>query len=181
MVAHPNCCRVTMDVAEKTFSAAVRHADGPIYPKCKQAAVHLQADVFASTERSPDAAEHEPDVVFFESEARGNLLTIFVQPLGCDMHLDSFATRIRNGQGRFETEERLVLHTDLVGPLNHNCTGRIRVTVDDLLVPDHVAVRMDWIEVAPDCQLWIEQRWKDFVCNFNSVECSTRHLWIVGR
>jgi hypothetical protein len=43
----------------------------------------------------------------------------------------------------FEPEERLVLHADLVGPLDHDRTAARHVALADREVTEHVAVRVD--------------------------------------
>jgi hypothetical protein len=82
--------------------------------------VHLQADVLAGTECATDTAQHQADGLVGQAEAGGDLVPVFVQPLCGHEQLDTLATGVGYGECRFEAEERLILHADLVGALDHD-------------------------------------------------------------
>ena len=71
-----------------------------------------------------------------QPEAGGDLLAVLVQPLGGDVQLDAAAVVVGHGQRRLEAEERLVLHADLVGALDHDVAGGVDVTATDALVAE---------------------------------------------
>ena len=89
VVPHPDGCRMAMDVAEEALLAAVRDAHWPTGAQRQQAGVHLQADVFASTERAADPAERQSNLLGSQVETRGDLGAVFVQPLRRDEQLDA--------------------------------------------------------------------------------------------
>ncbi len=140
----------------------------------------LQADVLAGAERAADAAEHQPHRLVRQAEAGGDLLAVLVQPLGGDVQLDAAAAGIGDRERRLEPEEGLVLHADLVGPLDDDVAGGVGVTAHDALMADHVAVGMDrW--VAPvDRRLGVEQRVEQLVLDDDRLERPAARLGMIG-
>jgi hypothetical protein len=127
VVTHPDRGRMAVDVAEEALGAAVGHPHGTPEAQGEQAGVHLQADVLAGPERPADAAEHEADRLDREVEACGDLGAVLVQPLRGDVQFDALAARVGDRQRCLETEERLVLHPDLVGALDDDVAGGVDV------------------------------------------------------
>ena len=101
-------------------------------------------DVLAGAERAADAGERQPHLVLRQRQARGDLAAVLVQPLRGDVQLDAAAAVIGNRQRRLETEERLVLHPDLVRALDDDRPRRrSRSPATIALMADDVAVGMD--------------------------------------
>ena len=101
--------------------------------------MHLQADVFTRSEGATHTAQCEANLVGCQAEARGDLSTVFVEPLRGDEQLDSAAARVWERQRGFQAEERLVLHAQLVGALDDDIAHQRLVAGDDPLVTDDVA------------------------------------------
>ena len=118
VVPHPDLGRVAMDVAEEALLAAVRHTHRAAGAQRQQAGVDLQADVLASTECPADSAERQSHLLAGEVEACGDLAAVLVQPLRGDEQVDAGAAGIGHRQRGLQTEERLVLHADLVRALD---------------------------------------------------------------
>ena len=180
LVAHPDLGRVTVDVAEEALGAAVGHAHGTAEAQRQQARVHLQADVLPRAERPADAAEHEPDSVLRESEAGGDLLAVLVQPLRGDVQLDAPTVVIGDGERSLEPEERLVLHPDLVRPLDHDLAGGIGVAAADPLMAQDVAIRVDRRMRAGDRLVRVEQRLEHLVRDLDGVDGPPARLRVIG-
>jgi hypothetical protein len=83
---------MTMDVPEEALATAVGHTHRSADPQSEEAAVHLQADVFACTKGAADPTENQPHVFFVESQTSRNLVSIFMQPLRGDMQFNAFTT-----------------------------------------------------------------------------------------
>ena len=145
-------------MAEKALGAAVLHAHRPPETQCQQTRVHLQADVLARSERPADSTEHETHLLLRQPEARGDLAAVLVHPLRRHVQLDSPPVVIGNCQGRFQTEERLVLHPDVVRALDGDVARCVGVAVHDALMTQQVAVRMDPHAGAGDRRFRVEQR-----------------------
>jgi hypothetical protein len=94
VVTHPDCCGMTMHVPEEAFLAAVLHLDRAPGAQGEEAAVNLQADVFACAKGSADSTENEANMVFWKVETGSYLSAVFVQPLRCDA-----ATALRQRAG----------------------------------------------------------------------------------
>ena len=77
----------------------------------------VQAEVLAGAEGTADATQGQPHQLGFEAEALGDLVAVVVQPLRRHDQLDA-AVVGRQRQPGLGTEERLVLHADLVGALD---------------------------------------------------------------
>src|SRR3954452_2681804 len=111
---HPDLGRVAMHMTEEALLTAVRHPYRATGAQRQEACVHLQTDVLAGTERTADSAEGQANLVALEIETRGDLSSVLVQPLSGHEQFDSGTARVGQRQRRFETEERLVLHAQLV-------------------------------------------------------------------
>ena len=96
------------------------------------------------------------------------------------MQFDTAAARVRNGEGCLQTEERLVLHADLVRTLDDDITRGVDVAAHDALVPDHVAVGMDVGRSAGDRRLGVEQRLEQLVLHDDCREGPAARLGMVG-
>jgi hypothetical protein len=59
MMTHEDGCWVTVNVTEETFFSAVLHLDWATSLEREQAAMHLQTDIFASTECTANSAKRE--------------------------------------------------------------------------------------------------------------------------
>jgi hypothetical protein len=115
--------RVAVHVTEEALLAAVRMRTGrPV----RSASRHVCTCRLMSS-RAPNAPPTPPRVrrtCSSGAEAGGDLLAILVQPLGGDEQLDAGAAGVGDRERRLEAEERLVLHADLVGALDHHVAPR---------------------------------------------------------
>jgi hypothetical protein len=134
----PDQRRVPVDVAEERLLPAVDHLDRLACVEREQAGVHVHGQVFTSAESTADASQRQPDPVRWQAERGADLLLVCVQPLGRDVEVDP-AGSVGHRQSGFRAEERLVLHADLVGALDHDVGLRIRIALADLEVPEQVA------------------------------------------
>ncbi len=179
-MAHPDRRRVPVHVTEEALRPAVGDPHGTAQPQCEQTRVDLQADVLACTERPADTAEHETHRVDREIETCRDLGAVLVQPLRGDVQLDTAAARIGDGERRFETEERLVLHADLVRALDDDVAGRRGVAAHDALMSDQVAVGVDRWVTAVDRRLRVEERFEHLVVDHDGGERPSTGLGVVG-
>jgi hypothetical protein len=171
---------MAMHVTKERLFSAVHHLDRPSGVQRQQAHVHLQAHVLATAERATHAREREPHFVVGQAEARGDLITIDMQPLRRDVQLDP-AVVGRNRQTAFGSHEGLVLHTDFVDTFDGHGVGRQRrvdCTVTDTKVTNKVAIGMD--RVGVERSLGVDERNERFVLDDDRLECSARGLWMVG-
>ena len=169
-----------MDVTEEALGTAVGDAHRAPEPQREQTGVHLQADVLARAEGAADTAEHQPHRLDRQVETRGDLRPVLVQPLRGHVQLDALAAGVGHGERRFETEERLVLHADLVGALDDHVAGGRDVAAHDPLVTDHVAVGMDRRMAAVDRSFRVEQRVEHLVLDDDRLERPAAGLGMVG-
>ena len=104
--------------------------------------------------RAPNAPPTPPSVERTVSRARSRqaaiCFAVLVQPLRGDVQLDAGTAGVGHGQRGLQTEERLVLHADLVRALDHDVADQRLVAAHDPLVADHVAVGMDRRVAAVD-------------------------------
>ena len=84
---HPDLRWMAMHMTVETFFTSIRDSDGTTSLHSEQCCVNLQTDVFASTECSTNSTQHQPNILFGNVQAIGDLLAIFVQPLSGDVHL----------------------------------------------------------------------------------------------
>lgn len=103
----------------------------------------LHRQVLAAAERAADAGERHPDLVLGQTEDRGDLPQVGVEPLGRDVEVHAAVLR-RHGETGLGSEERLVLHAegvlagdDDVGALR----GLVGVAAHDRLAVHDVRVR----------------------------------------
>ena len=115
-----------------------------------------------------------------QPEAGGDLLAILVQPLRGDVQLDAGAVVVGDGERRLEAEERLVLHAELVGALDHDVAGGLGVAAHDALAAQQVAVGMDRRVIAGDRHLGIEQRLEHLVLHHDRGEGPPAGLGVIG-
>ena len=104
---------VAVDVPEERLLAAVHELHGPVRVQGEQAGVDLHREILARTERPSDARERDPHALGRQVEARRELVAVDVQPLGRDVEVDA-ALAVGHREARLGSEERLVLHPDLV-------------------------------------------------------------------
>ena len=142
--------------------------------------MHLQADVLPRPEGAADPTEHEPHLVLGQAEAGGDLAAVLVQPLRGDVQLDAAGAGVGYGDGGLQPEERLVLHPDLVGPLDDDIPGGVGIAVPDALVAQEVAVRVDRLVGPGDRRLGVEQGVEDLVGDDDRVERPPAGLGVVG-
>ena len=176
---HPDLGWVTMHVTEKTFFAAVLHLDWSTGTQRKQTAVHLQTDVFACSESPTDTTKYQTNIVLWQFEACSNLATVFVQPLCCNVQLDTIATRIGESHCCFETQEGLVLHTDRVVALNRDVARDMWISTNNFLVADEIAVGMNLFCGCKHCQFWIYNWCEYFVIDDDCSESPPTCLWMI--
>jgi hypothetical protein len=62
------------------------------------------------------------------------------------VHLDTVTVVVGKAKGCFGPEEGLVLHPDLVFTFDHNRSGGVGIAVNDSLVPNEIAIRVDRLE-----------------------------------
>lgn len=179
-MAHEDFRGMTVDVSVERLLAAVLHLDRPLRDESKQTAVHLQADVFASAERAADAAQRESHALERQTEARGDLFLVFVQPLRRDEQLDTRTVVVGQGESRLEPEECLVLHADFVGAFDHYVANEVLVTANHALAADDVAIRVNRRERSVDCRLGVDERREHFVVDFDCRERAPRSLGMIS-
>ena len=180
VMAHPDGGRMSVYVSVEALFAVVGDANRSSGSQGEQTRVHLQADVFASTEGAADSAEHESDLVLGHSQTGGDLLSILVQPLSGDVQLDATAIVIGNGQGRLQTEEGLILHADHVRALDRDLTSHRLVAVDHFLFTEDVAVGMNALGPSRDAVFGIGDRSQHFVVDDDGGERASTGLRMIG-
>jgi hypothetical protein len=142
VVPVPHAGRVPVHVAVERLLAGVHHLHGPPGVERQQAEVDVEAQVLAGAERPAHAGEGEPHPLGLEAEAGSDLVAVDVQPLGGDEEVDA-AVLGGHGQPGLGAEEGLVLHADLVGPLDLYLADGALVAVAEVDAPDEVAVGVD--------------------------------------
>ena len=164
-VLHP--ARMAVHVADERLLAAVDHLHRPPGAQREQARVDLHRDVLAAAERAADAAEHEPDLLGRERQARRDLVAVDVQPLGGDVEVDA-AGAVGDGQAGLRAEERLVLHPDLVGALDHDVGLGRRLAVLDHDGAQQVAALVERRRVRRHRALRVAERLQHLVARRRS-------------
>ena len=112
-------------------------------------------------------------------EAGGDLVAVLVQPLGGDPQVDP-ALAVGHGQPRLGAEERLVLHADLVGALDHHVAGRRRrrrgsTTMRRITLPS------GWIGGGAGGGVGVDQRGQRLVGDLDGVQRPAGGVGVVGR
>ncbi len=140
----------------------------------------LHAHVLAPAEGAAHAAEVQAHVVGSEPEAGGDLVAVLVQPLRRHPQVDAAGT-VGHGQARLGPEERLILHADLVGALDHHLAVGRR---PDLAVGDHDAADDVPLGVDGRCGgggVGVHQRRQDLVADRDGLERPAGGVGVVGR
>nr|BFE88469.1 hypothetical protein GCM10020093_110700 [Planobispora longispora] len=139
LVAHPG--RVPVHVPEERLLPAIDDLHGPAGAQRQHARVDLHRQVLPGAERAAHPGQRHPYLLGGQPEARRDLVAVHVQPLGGDVQVHP-AVLGRYGQAGLGSQERLVLHADLVLPGDHDGRGELRADPDGL-VAQHVAGVVD--------------------------------------
>ncbi len=107
----------------------------------------LDGQVLAPAERAAHAGEVDPHHVGRKVEARRDLVTVDVKPLGRDVDVDT-AFPVRDRDARLRAEERLVLLADLVVPGHGDVARRVGIAAPDHDRAHDVRVRVVTVTVA---------------------------------
>ena len=99
----------------------------------------LHRQVLASTERAAHAGQGDPDLGLRKPQRLGDLVLVDMERLGGDVQVDAPVLR-RDGEARFRSEERLVLHADLVLAVDHDRRSGLRAPALDAEMAQHVPV-----------------------------------------
>ena len=180
VVTHPDRRRMTMHVSEEGLLAGVLHTHRTARVERKQRGVHLQAEVFATAECAAHARHREANPLGGQAEARGELLAILVQPLGRDEQLHASAVGVGDAERRLEPEERLVLHTDLVGALDPYLADEFLIATRDVLATEHVAARVQLASRPCDHVLGVRHNRQRLPLDHDRSEGTARRLRMVG-
>ena len=140
--------------------------------------MHVHGQVLAPAERAADARELEPDPVRREPERRADLALVDVQPLGGDEEVDA-AGAVRNGEPGLRSEERLVLHADLVVAGDDDVRDRVGVAGADLDVAHEVAAGVEPRTVGLQRLLGIDDRLEHVVLDRDLLHRPARRLGVV--
>ncbi len=171
---------MAVHVSQEALRPAVRDADRTPEPQGQQARVHLEADVLPAAERAADPAERQPHRVVGQAEACRDLPAVLMEPLGGDVQFDALAARIGDGERRFEPEERLVLHADLVRALDDHVADHRGVAAHDALMADQVPVGVDRRMAPVDRRLRVEQRLEELVLDHDGLERPAAGLGVIS-
>ena len=90
----------------------------------------LHGQVLTRAERTADAGQHQPHLVFWHAEADRDLRLVHVQPLGGHVQLDP-AVLGGHREAGLGAKERLVLHADLIAAGDHDVGRGLRVPPPD--------------------------------------------------
>ena len=137
----------------------------------------VEAQVLAGAERPAHAGEGEPHPLGLEAEAGSDLVAVDVQPLGGDEEVDA-AVLGGHGQPGLGAEEGLVLHADLVGPLDLYLADGALVAVAEVDAPDEVAVGVDRVRRLG--LQGVDQRVGGFVVDDDGLEGPAHRGGVVG-
>ncbi len=107
----------------------------------------LHREVLAAAERAADSCQVDAHLLDREREARRDLVAVDVEPLRCDVDIDS-ALAVRDSEARLGAEERLILDAELVDALDDDVPGRVGIAVADHHVPDDVRPRIVAVAVT---------------------------------
>ena len=166
MVAVPHLGRVAVHMAEERLVAAVDHLHRLAGVQGQKAQVDLQRQVLAGAERPAHPGQGEAHLLLVDPQARRDLLSVDVQPLGGYEQLHA-AVVIGQGQARLGAHEGLILHAHLVGALHHHLAGCVLVAVADVDLPKDVAAGVDGGRGGRG--LGIGQRFGDFVVHHDGL------------
>ena len=135
--------------------------------------MNLQTDIFARAKSTADSAENKANIVLWKIEAGSNLTPVFVQPLCSDVQFHALRARVWESHCCFKAEEGLILHADCVVAFHNDLGCRVRITVNDALVPNEIAVRMNWWRGRKNCKFGVDQWGHHFVLNNDCCKCSS--------
>ena len=177
LVLHP--ARVAVHVADERLLARVDHLHGSLRAQREHAGVDLHRDVLAPAERAADAAEREPHALGRQPEALCDLVAVDVQPLRRDVQVDA-AGAVGHRESRLRSEERLVLHADLVAAAHDDARARVRVAAPDLDAAQHVAALVQRRRVRRHRLLGVGHRVEHLVVDRDQVGRAARGLRVLG-
>ena len=110
---------MAVHVPEERLLPGVHDLHGPAGAQGEQAGVDVEAHVLPGAERAAHPAEGQPHQLGREAEALRHLVAVVVEPLGRHDEVDA-AVLGREREPGLGAHERLVLHADLVGALDHH-------------------------------------------------------------
>ena len=169
-----------MHMPVEALFAAVGHLHRSPGSQGQQAQMHVEAEVLTGTERTTNPGQRQADLVLGQAETGCHLVAVLVQPLGSHIKVDA-TILIGDGQPGLRTEEGLILHAYLVGPLNRyqvvSVCSRL-VTVTEMDPANDVPVGMDRGGVGS--QLWVHQRFGRFPVHLDCGEGTTHRVGMVG-
>src|SRR6056300_1584046 len=180
-MTHPNRRGVSMDMADEALRARIGRPHRSAGHQSEETHMHLQGDVLATAEGSTYSTEGEPDAIFLETEAGSDLATILMQPLRCHEELHAGPVVVGNSDGRFEAEEGLVLHADLVGALDGDFPDQVLIATNDPLMAYDVAVGVNRFEGTIDRLFRVEKRLEDLVGDDDQLDGTGAGLRIARR
>ena len=138
----------------------------------------LERAVLPRAECTADTGEGQADHFGWTAEAGRDLGPVDVEELRRHEQFDP-AVVGRDRQSGFGAHRRLVLHTDLVGPLDGHVPVDRRVAVADDEVANHVAVGVDGIGDEGD--VGIDDRVERLVVHHDRLGRPSGDLGMVGR
>jgi hypothetical protein len=182
---------MSMHVADERLLTSVHELDRPIRPQREHRPVDLHREILAAAEGAADAREVQPHLVGREIEAGRHLVAVYVEPLCGHVDVDA-ALAVRDAEARFGTEERLVLHADLVlagdghlslclwvAMLDHEVAEDVRPGVVAIGVPHRRPVRMQ--RLRPEGTLGVDDRVERLVLDTDALGGAARLLRVLGR
>jgi hypothetical protein len=143
----PHSRGVPVDVSDERLLAVVNDLHRPARVQSEQGAVELHREVLSAAERATDTGEMDSHLLGGKPETRSDLVTVDVEPLGCDVDVDA-ALAVRNGEPRLGPEERLILDPDVVDAGDGDVAFGLRVAVADDHVADDVRARIVAVAVT---------------------------------
>lgn len=171
---------VAVDVAVEGLQPVVDHLHGPAGVQGQHAAVDLHGEVLAAAEGAAHAGHGEADLLQREAEGVGRLPLVDVEPLGGEEEVDA-AVLVGDRQTGLRPQERLVLHAHGVHVGDHDLRLGLRVALDDRLVADDVALRVQLREgVVVRGPLGVGDRLQDLVLHDDLGQRPARGLGVVG-
>ena len=142
--------------------------------------MHLEGDVLTASERTAHASEGQPDPFLLETEAGGDLTAILVEPLGSHEEFQARAVGVGHRDRGLQSEERLILHADLVGALDGDLTDEVDIPPTDPLVSDHVPVGVNRLEGAVHRPLGVHQGFEYLVDHHDRLDGARAGLRVGG-
>ena len=180
VVSHPDPRGMPVHVTDEALGPGVGGADGSPGHQSKEGYVHLEGDVLTASERTAHASEGQPDPFLLETEAGGDLTAILVEPLGSHEEFQARAVGVGHRDRGLQSEERLILHADLVGALDGDLTDEVDITPTDPLVSDHVPVRVNRLEGAVHRPLGVDQGFEYLVDHHDRLDGARAGLRVGG-